>query len=236
MNVTMGDALWRCAIVMVDGMCVASETMDDHKAHSEEVFSRLASRGHALKPKKVELLKEEVGYLGHISTPKGIKITPGQREAIIKMPYPLDSEGDVEETRLRSFIGLANFSWRYIDNFAMHACRLNGLLQKESAVIWTLAHAISYDAIKYGIAWSKGLYQIDYKRPSFVCTDAWARRGLEVTFIRNYPGVMKSVLCSISYARRQKPKRSGTRVNWSYWRRSPLWNSFSIIWMVSNSL
>ena len=120
----------------------------------------------------MKLLQEEVEYLGHISTPKGIKITPGQRGAIIKMPYPPDSEGDVEETRLRSFIGLANFSRRYIDNFAMHAYRLNGLLRKESAGICTLAHAISYDAMKYDIAWSKGLYQIDYKLPIFVCTDA----------------------------------------------------------------
>ena len=38
--------------------------------------------------------------------------------------------------------------------------------------IWTLAHAISYDAIKYDIAWSKGLYQIDYKLPISVCSDA----------------------------------------------------------------
>ena len=76
------------------------------------------------------------------------------------MPYPLDSEGEVDETRLRSFIGLANFSRRYIDNFAMHAYMLNGLLRKESAGIWTLAHAISYDAIKYDIAWSKGLLSV----------------------------------------------------------------------------
>jgi len=67
-------------------------------------------------------------------------------------------------------VGLANFSRRYIDNFAMHACRLNGLLRNESAGIWTLGHAISYDAIKYDIAWSKGLYQIDYKLSIFVCT------------------------------------------------------------------
>ena len=167
-NVTIGGALWRCAIVMVDDICVASETMKDHKAHLEEVFSRLASRGHSLKPKKVKLLQEEVEYLGHISTPKGIKITPGQRDAIIKMAYPLDSEGEVEEARLRIFIGLANFSRRYIENFAINAYILNGLLRKESAGVWTLAHAISCGAIKYDIAWSKGLYQIDYKLPIFV--------------------------------------------------------------------
>ena len=187
MNVTIGDALWRCAIVMVDDICVASATMDDHKAHLEEVFSRLASRGHSLKPSKVKLLQEEVEYLGHISTPQGIKITPGQRDAIIKMPYPLNSEGEVDETRLRSFIGLANFSRRYIDNFAMHAYLLNGLLRKESPGIWTLAHAIAYDAIKYDIAWSKGLYQIDYKLPIFVCTDA-CKDGIGGYIYQKLPG------------------------------------------------
>ena len=67
--------------------------MEDHKAHLEEEFLRLASRGHALKPETVKLLQEGVESLGHISTPKGMKITPGQREAIISMPYPLDSRG-----------------------------------------------------------------------------------------------------------------------------------------------
>ena len=190
MNVTVEDALWRCAIVMVDDICVASETMDDHKAHLEEVFSRFASRGHSRKPKKVKLLQEEVEYLGHISTPRGIKITPGQREAIINMPYHLDPEGDVEETRLQSFIGLANFSRRYIENFVIHTYRQHGLLRKESAGIWTLAHAISYDAIKYDTAWSKGLYQIGYKLPIFVCTDSTdaCKEGIGGYIYQKLPG------------------------------------------------
>ena len=191
MNVTIGDALWRCAIVMVDAICVASQTMDDHKAHLEEVVSRLASRGHSLKPKKVRLLQEEVEYLGHVSTPRGIKITPGQRDAIIKMPCPLDSEGEVDETRLRRFIGLANFSWRYIDNFAMHAYILNGLLRKESAGIWTLAHAIAYDAIKYDIAWSKGSIR-SITNYLFLCAPMLVKKELEVTFIKSCREMMRS--------------------------------------------
>jgi len=71
MNVTMGDALWRCASVMVDGICVGSATLDEHVQQLEEVFSRLAARGHSLKPSKVKLLRQDVEYLGHISTPGG---------------------------------------------------------------------------------------------------------------------------------------------------------------------
>ena len=159
MNVTMGDALWRCAIVMVDDICVGSATLDEHVQQLEEVFSRLAPRGHSPKPSKVKLLQQDVEYLGHTSTPDGVKIIPGQRKATLPMPYPL-------ETRLRSFIGLANFSRRLLTH------RLNGLLKKTSNGIWTLAHIIAFDAIKYDIAWSKGLVHIDYRLPIYSCTDA----------------------------------------------------------------
>ena len=173
MNVTMGDALWRCAIVMVDDICVGSPTLDVHLQQLEEVFSRLAARGHSLKPSKVKLLQQDVEYLGHISTPGGgVKITPGQRKAILAMPYPLDEDGNVMETSLRSFIGLANFSRRYVENFALLTYRLNDLLRKDSNGIWTLAHIIAFDAIKYDIAWSKGLVHIDYRLPIYICTDA----------------------------------------------------------------
>ena len=198
MNVTMGDALWRCATVMVDGICVGSATLDEHVQQLEEVFSRLAARGHSLKPSKVKLLQQDVEYLGHISAPGGVKITPGQRKAILAMPYPLNEDGEVMETSLRSFIGLANFSRRYVNNFALLTYRLNGLLKKDSNGIWTLAHIIAFDEIKYDIfrvfrvrelAGRSGpasgtpplnppsmvegpKVHIDYRLPIYICTDA----------------------------------------------------------------
>ena len=76
MNVTMGDALWRCAIVMVGDICVGSATLDEHIQQLEEMFSRLAARGHSLKPSKVKLLQQDVEYLGHISSPGGAQDNP----------------------------------------------------------------------------------------------------------------------------------------------------------------
>ena len=67
------------------------------------------------------------------------------------MPYPLNEDGEVMETSLRGFIGLANFSRRYVENFALLTYRLNDLLRKDSNGIWTLAHTIAFDAIKNGM-------------------------------------------------------------------------------------
>ena len=62
-----------------------------------------------------------------------------------------------------------------------------GYLERKVQEVWTLAHAISYDAIKYDIAWSKGLYQIDYKLPIFVCTDA-CKEGIGGYIYQKLPG------------------------------------------------
>ena len=86
------------------------------------------------------------------------------------MPYPLDEDGEVVETSTRSFVGLANFSSRYVNNFALLAYQR--LVEKDEQRDWTLAHIIAFDAAKYDAAWSKGLVHIDYRLPIYICTDA----------------------------------------------------------------
>ena len=81
-------APWVLAHGDIQGWC---STLVDTEL--EEVFSRLAARGHSLKPSKVKLLQQDVEYLGHISTQGGVKITPGQRKAILAMPYPVNEDG-----------------------------------------------------------------------------------------------------------------------------------------------
>ena len=57
-------------------ICVGSSTLDEHAQQLEDVFARLAARWHSLKPSKVKLPQQDVEYLGHISTPNGVQITP----------------------------------------------------------------------------------------------------------------------------------------------------------------
>ena len=68
-------------------------------------FDRLARRHHAVKPAKANVLNDEIEYLGHISTPEGLRPTDKHVKAIREMPPPIDhSVGLVNKTQLRSFI------------------------------------------------------------------------------------------------------------------------------------
>ena len=98
-NHTLGDCLWRNALAMVDDLVVASPDTEQHILDLWEVFAKLASRAHSLKPSKVNLFCDRVDYLGHVSTEDGYSITAKHKVAIAQMPYLI---GDRRRLRLLS--------------------------------------------------------------------------------------------------------------------------------------
>ena len=96
----------------------------------------MASRGHSFKPSKMRFLQSEIEYLGHVSTEEGVKITPRHKKAVSEMPYPIDPNGVVDVTRLRSGIGLFKFCRRHIPKCAWMCAPLNELTTKDQGGKW----------------------------------------------------------------------------------------------------
>ena len=69
-NFTLGDSLWREALAMVDDVIVANETLPEHITSLRRVLGKLAQRHHSIKPSKMHILRDQVDYLGHVSTPE----------------------------------------------------------------------------------------------------------------------------------------------------------------------
>ena len=99
MNHTMGDSLWKCAVAMVDDLIVASPDPETHLNDMQEVFTKLAARGHSIKPAKMRFLQEEIEYLGRVSTEEGVLVTQRHKSAVADMPRPIDEDGQVDVTR-----------------------------------------------------------------------------------------------------------------------------------------
>ena len=161
---------------MVDDLVIASEDEKQHLTDLYEVFSACAARGHSLKPKKLKFMQEEVEYLGHISTEEGVKITPRHKAAIMEMPYPLEPDGSVNITSLRSGMGLFKFCRKHIPNCAWLSAPINELTQRDGGQ-WGLLQSMCWDLMKYFVVHSKGLYHINYQQPIYVCTDG-SKRGV----------------------------------------------------------
>ena len=65
-------------------MIVISLDFDSYLQRLEKVFKRLQDAGLKLKPTKCELLQDEVYYLRHVVSTKGVATDPANVETIKK--------------------------------------------------------------------------------------------------------------------------------------------------------
>ena len=96
----------------IDDILVFSSTLKEHLAHLQLAMKRLEEVGLKLKPTKCCFACEEVEYLGHVITPKGLKTNPRLVDAVREFSVP-SSISDV-----RRFLGLASYYRRFIPRFA----------------------------------------------------------------------------------------------------------------------
>ena len=79
--------------VHIDDVLIFSRTLEEHIEHLKLVITRLQEAGLKLKPIKCHFLREEVEYLGHVITPKGLKPTQKLTVAVAEFPVPKDLQG-----------------------------------------------------------------------------------------------------------------------------------------------
>jgi hypothetical protein len=130
------------------------------------VMDRSRDVGLKFNPKKLKLRVEEVSYVGHLITSKGLKPYPEQIRAINEMPPPTDKEG------IQRFLGTVN----YLDKFIQRKADLQGpitqLTQKKSAFVWDKPQQDAFEKLKSVITSSPVLSYFDNNRDTVLNVDA----------------------------------------------------------------
>ena len=116
----MGDMV----SVYVDDVIVFSKTWEDHLKHLELVFGKLEDAGLKVNLAKCTFAKNEVPFLGHMVSDKGISMDPRKIQAIKELPLPTDL------TKLRSFLGATSHYRKFIKNYSKIALPLSELTKK----------------------------------------------------------------------------------------------------------
>ena len=131
-------------VVYIDDIMIFTKT-DNPKEHDKiilEVLRHLEENDLYIKPEKCTFRTTEVDFLRMIVGKDGIKMDQEKVKAILDWPAPSNVKG------VRSFLGLANFYRRFIQDYTQVARPLNDLLKKDVIFEWTEAQQNAFDTLK----------------------------------------------------------------------------------------
>ena len=131
MDQVLNGMLGEKCLCFLDDIVALGDTFEAAVLNLQSVFDRLKSAGLTLKPKKCNLFRQKVSYLGHVVSADGITCDPDKIEAVANWKTPRTV------TEVRSFLGFANYYRRFIQSFAHIASPLSALTQKGKPFKWT---------------------------------------------------------------------------------------------------
>ena len=126
MDHILRDHLGIFILVYLDDILIYSDNAEDHLKHLRIIFNILRKAKLKLKGKKCQFFLKEVTFLGHVITQEGIKPDPGKIEKIMNFKTPTT----VKQTQ--SFLGLASYYRRFVENFSKIAHPLIELTKKKN--------------------------------------------------------------------------------------------------------
>lgn len=236
MQSCLGDLNYETLLIYIDDVIIFSEDFDTHLQRLESVFDRLDEHGLKLRPSKCHLFKEEVNYLGHVVSDKGVSTDPEKCKVIKEWEVPTN----VKE--LRSFLGLAGYYRRFVKDFSKIAAPLYNLIgsdkpkhkQKKTTPSkeeikcrpykWEVEHQEAFDKLKELLTSPPILAYPDYTKPFVVYTDA-SSHGLGAVLSQEQDGKERV----IAYASRTLRPTEKNDCNYSSFKIELL----ALIWAVT---
>ena len=91
---------------------------------------------------KCEFWLDRVVFLGHVISAEGVLVDPKKVEAVVNWEPPTNP------TEVRSFLGLAGYYRRFVQDFSIIASPLTKLLRKNTKFEWTTECQESFEKLK----------------------------------------------------------------------------------------
>ena len=143
MNKVFQQYLDRFVIVFIDDILVYSRTKADHVRHLTLVLKKLREHQLYAKFSKCKFWLNEVAFLGHVISTQGIQVDPQKVVAVENWEQPRTV------TEVRSFLGLAGYYRRFVQDFSMLALPLTRLTRKNVKFEWDENCEQSFQHLKY---------------------------------------------------------------------------------------
>src|SRR4051812_22257252 len=171
MNYIFMEYLDKFVVVYLDDILVYSKNDEEHAEHLRLILTKLREHKLYAKYSKCEFWLPEVTYRGHVISKDGIAVTPERIQAILDWTPPTTVK------QVRSFLGLASYCRRFVENFSKIARPLTNLLHKGVKFEWTDKCQESFQALKDKLTTPPVLAPPDTQNDFVIYCDA-SRQGL----------------------------------------------------------
>ncbi len=220
MRKCFGDLFQNGIVMYLDDVLVYGATISEVIDRLQVVFTRLQKHGLKLNAKKCHFFQDQVLFLGHNVSAKGIECDNSKVKAVIDFPTPSS------DRELRQFLGLASYLRRFIKGFANIAGPLHSILgatrkcKKSKAVKpidtrefvskWDQTCDTAFNKIKIALTSPPTLSFPDFSQPFILEIDA-SIQGLGAVLLQKQDGKRKV----IAYASRKLRASEQTMTNYS---------------------
>nr|KAJ0192365.1 hypothetical protein LSAT_V11C800454700 [Lactuca sativa] len=178
MNQVCKPYLDKFVIVFIDDILIYSKSKADHEQHLRLTLSLLRNEKLFAKFSKCEFWLREVQFLGHVVNEQGIKVDPAKIEAIEKWEPPRTP------LEVRSFLGLAGYYRRFIQDFSRIAAPLTTLTRKNVKFEWKPEQDNAFNVLKEKLS-SAPVLSLPEGNDGFVVYSDASKLGLGCVLMQN---------------------------------------------------
>ena len=151
---------------IADDILVYGKTRDEHDSNLEKCLQRLSTKGLRLNQSKCTFLSNTLSFFGQIFSANGTKPDPQRVSDLQNAPIPTNVHD------VRSLLGMANYSSKYIANFATVTSPLRDLTKKNTKFEWTQDHQKAFDDLTAALSSAKCMAYFDTQKETYVTLDA----------------------------------------------------------------
>ncbi|TYK21801.1 pol protein [Cucumis melo var. makuwa] len=171
MNRVFKDFLDSFVIVFIDDILIYSKTKAEHEEHLHQVLETLRANRLYAKFSKCEFWLRKVSFLGHVVSSEGVSVDPAKIEVVTNWPRPS------MVSKIRSFLGLAGYYRRFVEDFSRIASPLTQLTRKGTPFVWSPACESSFQELKQKLVSAPVLTVPDGSESFVIYSDA-SKKGL----------------------------------------------------------
>ena len=151
---------------IADDIIIFGSTRAEHDNNLDKRLQRLKAKGLHLDKSKCSFFNNTLSFFGQVFSKEGTRPDPKRVTDLQNAPQPTSSHD------VRSFLGMANYSSKYIRDFATLTAPLRELTKKDVRFDWTPTRQDNFEQLKNTLSTAPCMSYFDKNKQTFVTVDA----------------------------------------------------------------